>query len=46
MKTVLFYELVLEDLDEAKSDLEHLLCITEMVKEKKRRDKRPPRTCG
>ena len=35
MKTVLFYESVLEDLDEAKSNLEHLLCITVMVKEKK-----------
>lgn len=46
MKTVLFSELVVEDLDEAKSNLDEVLCITEIVKEKKRGDKRPPRTCG
>lgn len=46
MKTVLFSEFMLEDLDEAKSNLDHVLCFTEVVKEKKRGDKRPPRTCG
>lgn len=35
MKTVLFSELVVEDLDEAKSNLDHVLCITEIVKEKR-----------
>lgn len=35
MKTVLFSELVVEDLDEAKSNLDHVLCITEIVKRKR-----------
>lgn len=35
MKPVLFSELLPEDLDKIKSNLEHLLCIREMVKEKR-----------
>ena len=35
MKTVLSSEFLPEELDKIKSNLEHLLCITEIVKEKR-----------